>query len=112
MKAIKYKISMGVDDEAQVLSTREVDGFEAFEKFGFKFGVHESTEKGQGTGGDFTCWEITEIGTGFRIPSPTPIFSAQDAITWAQKRLDEVGEAFVIDRINRARAILALSESI
>lgn len=107
MKPIKYKIACG-PEKGKFGAMIEVNGFLAIEKWGPQFGIHNSTESTKH--GDFQCWEITELTTGFRLPLTAPIHDRNQAIEAGLKFLEEKGEAATLDAIARGIKIIKARE--
>lgn len=98
MKPITYKITTGYKDN--VVSQIEVEGFLAFELYGYQWGIHE--ERSHEADGSFTEWVVSEISTGHQLNCYLET-EKEDAAVRAYKYLLNKGEIMVRYHVERAR---------
>lgn len=93
MKEITYKISIG--ENGQLVERQEVNGFLAFDLFGYQWATHQDIPAGN--------WIISEVSTGFELESGKFFEDKEEASYWAWAYLLKKGEGLTRLHVEKAR---------
>lgn len=99
MTPLTYTIVRGNRDYPEQF--QEVKGFVMFELFGYQWAAH--LDKQFEKEGDFECWIVSEVSTGFELVSGRVFFEVKEAKDWALSYLLYKGESMVRFHVEKAR---------
>lgn len=100
MKEITYKISIG--ENGQLVERQEVNGFLAFDLFGYQWAVHLDND----------IWIVSEVATGFGLLNLDDKFTKEEVADRAKAYLFHKGEVMVIHHVEKARMKIQEYETI